>query len=103
MINLDFTDHPAFSWYVLLLLFTGVTMVVLSALNVRGQSTGWLPIMLIVRWVRGAFSGPPKPAPVAPNPSDYVQHPAQAGAYPGDAASGFAAQPVPQAPAPGQH
>lgn len=130
--NLDFTDHPAFSWYVALLLFTGVAMVVLSAINVRGQSTGWrifnavvglgffgygvylllflqpgqsyliffkafiLPVMLIVRWVRGAFSASPKPASV-PNPSADT-HP-QAAAEHG-VVSGPADQPVQQVSAP---
>lgn len=46
--NLDFTGHPGFSWYVVLLLFTGVAMVVLSAINVRGQSTGWRIFNVVV-------------------------------------------------------
>jgi hypothetical protein len=39
--NLDFTADPLFSWYVVLLCFTGVAMVILSTIKAAGQSTGW--------------------------------------------------------------
>lgn len=39
--NLDFGAHPVFSWYVVLLLVSGVAMAVMGATNAAGQSRGW--------------------------------------------------------------
>lgn len=37
--NLDFSADPLFSWYVVLLIISGVAMIVIGAAN--GLSTGW--------------------------------------------------------------
>jgi hypothetical protein len=39
--NLDFTLEPLFSWYVLLLLLSGVAMFVMAFVNTARQSIGW--------------------------------------------------------------
>lgn len=39
--NLDFTAEPLFSWYVLLLLVSGIAMVAIGAVNFGGLSGGW--------------------------------------------------------------
>ena len=39
--NLDFDLEPLFSWYVLLLLLSGVAMFVMAFLNTARQSIGW--------------------------------------------------------------
>ncbi|MFC9325814.1 hypothetical protein [Kitasatospora sp. NPDC057015] len=39
--NLDFSAEPLFSWYVVLLCFSGVAMVVMGAINFGALSTGW--------------------------------------------------------------
>lgn len=39
--NLDFSADPLFSWYVVLLLFSGVAMVVMGATKAGAMSTGW--------------------------------------------------------------
>ncbi|WP_406199265.1 hypothetical protein OH807_16490 [Kitasatospora sp. NBC_01560] len=46
--NLDFTAEPLFSWYVLLLAFSGIAMVVLGAINLGGGlSGGWRAINVL--------------------------------------------------------
>jgi hypothetical protein len=41
-VNIDFSAEPLFSWYVVLLLISGVAMVVIALTNIRGAlSTGW--------------------------------------------------------------
>jgi len=46
--NLDFSAQPLFSWYVVLLLFSGVALLVLGALNAGRQSTGWRILNLVI-------------------------------------------------------
>jgi hypothetical protein len=40
-VNIDFSADPLFSWYVVLLLFSGVAMLVIGSVNARCLSTGW--------------------------------------------------------------
>jgi hypothetical protein len=40
-LNFDFSAQPLFSWYVVLLLISGVVMVGIGAVNLGGLSTGW--------------------------------------------------------------
>jgi hypothetical protein len=40
-VNLDFSEQPIFSWYVVLLFISGVAMLVLGAINSGGLSRGW--------------------------------------------------------------
>lgn len=46
--NLDFSAQPLFSWYIVLLLFSGVALLVLGALNAGRQSTGWRILNLVI-------------------------------------------------------
>ncbi|WP_152648391.1 hypothetical protein [Streptacidiphilus anmyonensis] len=39
--NIDFSNSPGFSSYVVLLLVSGIAMLVIAALNSSGQTTGW--------------------------------------------------------------
>ncbi|MEZ0065451.1 putative membrane protein SirB2 [Streptacidiphilus sp. MAP12-20] len=39
--NIDFSNSPGFSSYVVLLLISGIAMLVISAINAGGQSVGW--------------------------------------------------------------
>ncbi|MFJ4849781.1 MULTISPECIES: hypothetical protein [unclassified Streptomyces] len=39
--NLDFSAEPLFSWYVVLLIVSGVTMIIMGAVNSAGVSGGW--------------------------------------------------------------
>ncbi|MEY9874428.1 hypothetical protein ABH931_003923 [Streptacidiphilus sp. MAP12-33] len=39
--NLDFSNSPGFSTYVILLLISGIAMLVIAALNSSGQTVGW--------------------------------------------------------------
>lgn len=39
--NLDFSADPLFSWYVVLLIISGIAMVGIGAVNFGGLSTGW--------------------------------------------------------------
>lgn len=41
ILNLDFSAEPLFSWYVLLLLVSGILMVAIGAVNFGGLSGGW--------------------------------------------------------------
>ncbi|MEU6966844.1 hypothetical protein AB0A71_03685 [Kitasatospora aureofaciens] len=54
MNNLDFSAEPLFSWYVVLLAFSGIIMVVLGVLPLRGLKVG-LRILNVVVGV--AFAG----------------------------------------------
>jgi hypothetical protein len=40
-VNLDFSAEPLFSWYVVLLLISGVAMTAIGAASFGGLSTGW--------------------------------------------------------------
>jgi hypothetical protein len=40
-VNLDFGGHPLFSWYVILLLLSGVVMLAMAAVKAESQSVGW--------------------------------------------------------------
>jgi hypothetical protein len=46
-VNLDFSAQPLFSWYVLLLIFSGIAMLVMGALNSGGLSKGWRALNLL--------------------------------------------------------
>ncbi|MFJ9770244.1 hypothetical protein ACIRVF_03260 [Kitasatospora sp. NPDC101157] len=48
MNNLDFSADPVFSWYVVLLAFSGLTMVVLGVLPLRGLKAGLRIINILV-------------------------------------------------------
>ncbi|MGW2254910.1 hypothetical protein ACWCXH_32715 [Kitasatospora sp. NPDC001660] len=48
MNNLDFTNQPLFSWYVILLAISGIAMVIMGAINVGGMKAGWRAINIIV-------------------------------------------------------
>lgn len=39
--NLDFSAEPLFSWYVVLLIISGVAMIIIGAVNSAGLSGGW--------------------------------------------------------------
>ncbi|GJF32174.1 hypothetical protein KNE206_48740 [Kitasatospora sp. NE20-6] len=39
--NLDFSAEPLFSWYVVLLIISGIAMVGIGAVNFGGLSAGW--------------------------------------------------------------
>lgn len=39
--NIDFSNSPGFSTYVVLLLVSGIAMLVIAALNSSGQTAGW--------------------------------------------------------------
>ncbi|MDH6576472.1 hypothetical protein [Kitasatospora sp. MAP5-34] len=39
--NLDFSAEPLFSWYVVLLCFSGIAMIVIGAVKSAALSTGW--------------------------------------------------------------
>ncbi|MDX3075602.1 hypothetical protein [Streptomyces sp. MI02-7b] len=39
--NLDFSAEPLFSWYVVLLMVSGIAMIVIGAVNSGGLSRGW--------------------------------------------------------------
>jgi hypothetical protein len=40
-VNLDFSAEPLFSWYVVLLIISGVAMTAIGAASFGGLSTGW--------------------------------------------------------------
>jgi hypothetical protein len=40
-VNLDFSSNPLFSWYVVLLIFSGLVMLVMGVLNTGGLTKGW--------------------------------------------------------------
>jgi hypothetical protein len=40
-VNLDFSAEPLFSWYVVLLIISGIAMIVIGAVNSAGLSKGW--------------------------------------------------------------
>ncbi len=46
--NLDFTHNASFSWYVVLLLLSGVIMLVMAILPRTGQRTGWRIVNLLI-------------------------------------------------------
>ncbi|MFD8706360.1 hypothetical protein ACFV1W_27775 [Kitasatospora sp. NPDC059648] len=48
MNNLDFSADPMFSWYVVLLAFSGITMVVLGVLPLRGLKAGLRIINIVI-------------------------------------------------------
>ncbi|MET9874798.1 hypothetical protein ABZZ36_09265 [Actinacidiphila glaucinigra] len=40
-VNLDFSAEPLFSWYVVLLIISGIAMIIIGAVNSSGLSNGW--------------------------------------------------------------
>ncbi|MFF7587120.1 hypothetical protein ACFZCK_06435 [Kitasatospora purpeofusca] len=46
--NLDFDVDPLFSWYVVLLAFSGIALLVIGAVNVGGLKAGWRVLNVLV-------------------------------------------------------
>ncbi|MCX4753182.1 hypothetical protein [Kitasatospora purpeofusca] len=46
--NLDFDVDPLFSWYVVLLAFSGIALLVIGAINVGGLKVGWRALNVLV-------------------------------------------------------
>ncbi|MFB7377863.1 hypothetical protein ACFC6U_28045 [Kitasatospora purpeofusca] len=46
--NLDFDVDPLFSWYVVLLAFSGIALLVIGAVNVGGLKAGWRALNVLV-------------------------------------------------------
>ncbi|MEV7023933.1 hypothetical protein [Kitasatospora sp. NPDC093558] len=47
MNNLDFSNQPLFSWYVVLLAISGIAMVITGIINVGGLKAGWRAVNII--------------------------------------------------------